>query len=73
MSGKPLRQWMRDRLLAAAGRQTDDPVFVELIAVRMLLNCVLQNIAGGRAMAPDEFQRVMLDIRDKNLTPPDGF
>ena len=63
-SGKPLREWMRDRLLAAARqREEDDPLFIELIALRMLLNSVLENLAGGRLLSPAAFSGLVSQIR----------
>lgn len=64
-SGIPLREWMREQLLAGARRQKDDPTFVELIAVRMLLNNVLQNIASGRPMSLEQFHHVMIEIKGR--------
>jgi len=62
-SGKPLREWIRDRLLAAArDPEHDNPIFVELVALRMLLNSVLENLSGGQLLSPAAFSGLVSQI-----------
>lgn len=53
-AGQPLGAWMRQQLLAAAAYDAD-PVFTELIAVRMLLNETLPLITRQCGMSTELF------------------
>ena len=61
--GKALGEWSREVLLKAARGYTVDPPFTEIIAVRLLLNSVLQHVACGEKMTPSAFNAEMQEIR----------
>ena len=61
--GKALGEWSREALLASARRTVPTPVFTEVIALRMLLNNVLRQIACGETMTPEAFSAQMHSVR----------
>ncbi len=61
--GKPLGEWAREVLLGAARGFTVDPAFTEVIAIRLLLNSVLQHVACAEMMTRVAFNAEMQEIR----------
>jgi hypothetical protein len=61
--GKTLREWSREVLLREARRSKDDPLFTEVVALRMLLNNVLGPIAAGHKLSQEEFGAIMANVR----------
>lgn len=58
-----LREWAREALLREARGSRTDALFTEIVAIRMLLNLVLKNIACGEVMTPDVFSSVLTNVR----------
>lgn len=58
-----LREWAREVLLRDARGSRTDALFTEIVAIRMLLNLVLKNIACGEVMTPDVFSSVLTNVR----------
>lgn len=65
MEGKALSEWCRETLLGVARRETVTPVFTEVIAIRTLLNVVLQKVACGKVMTDEDFLAAIQDVRTK--------
>lgn len=61
--GKALGEWSRDALLASARRTVTTPVFTEVIAMRILLNTILRQVACGTLMTPEAFNAEMQSVR----------
>ena len=62
-AGKTLRAWSRDVLLREARRSSDDPLFTELIATRMILLNLLKPLAMGQKVTPEDFTRISATVR----------
>ena len=60
--GRALGEWAREVLLREA-RRTEDPLFIELIATRMILLNLLKPLAMGQVVTPDEFTRISATVR----------
>ena len=60
--GKSLSEWAREVLLREA-RRTEDPLFTELIATRMLLLNLLKPLAMGQVVTPEDFSRISATVR----------
>ena len=60
---KFLGEWSREALLASARRTVTTPVFTEVIALRLLLNSVLSQVACGATMTPEAFNAEMQSVR----------
>ena len=60
--GKSLSEWARDVLLREA-RRSEDPLFTELIATRMLLLNLLKPLAMGQVITPEDFSRISATVR----------
>jgi hypothetical protein len=58
-----VREWAREVLLREARKQDREPVFTELIAVRMLLNLVLKHVACGERMTEASFSAALTKVR----------
>lgn len=63
-SGKCAAEWARDVLLREARRSADDPVFVELIATRMILLNLLKPLAMGQPVTREDFARISATVRN---------
>ena len=63
-NGKTLREWSREVLLREARRSKDDPLFTEVVAIRMLLNNLLAPMAAGQKLTQDNFVEIMAVVRD---------
>lgn len=61
--GKALGEWSRDALLASARRTVTTPVFTEVIAMRILLNTILGQVACGKIMTSEAFNAEMQSVR----------
>jgi len=60
--GKSLSEWARDVLLREA-RRSEDPLFTELIATRMLLLNLLKPLAMGQVITSEDFSRISATVR----------
>jgi hypothetical protein len=61
-AGKSASEWAREVLLREA-RRSDDPLFIELIATRMVLLNLLKPLAMGQIVSPDDFIRISASVR----------
>ncbi|MFN2976277.1 hypothetical protein [Terriglobus aquaticus] len=55
-------EWAREVLLRAA-RRSEDPLFTELIATRMILLNLLKPLAMGQVVTPEDFTRISATVR----------
>ena len=60
--GKSLSEWAREALLREA-RRSEDPLFTELIATRMLLLNLLKPLAMGQVITSEDFSRISATVR----------
>jgi hypothetical protein len=60
--GRALGEWTREILLREA-RRTEDPLFTELIATRMILLNLLKPLAMGQVVTPEDFARISATVR----------
>ena len=60
--GRALGEWTREVLLREA-RRTEDPLFTELIATRMILLNLLKPLAMGQVVTPEDFSRISATVR----------
>ena len=60
--GLKVREWAREALLREAHR-SEDPLFTELIATRMILLNLLKPLAMGQVVTPDDFARISATVR----------
>ena len=61
--GKALSEWAREVLLREARRSEDDPVFTEVVAVRMLLNRALAHFAQTDKFTLEELTAMSEAVR----------
>ena len=62
--GKVLSEWAREALLEHARKgRSDAAVFTELMALRLLMNGVLRELALGRTMTPEQHQALVTEVR----------
>jgi hypothetical protein len=61
--GKSASEWAREVLLRQARRAGDDPVFIELIATRMILLNLLKPLAMGQKVTTEDFTRISATVR----------
>jgi hypothetical protein len=61
--GISLSEWAREVLLREARRSEDDPLFIELIATRMILLNLLKPLAMGQIVSPEDFVRISASVR----------
>jgi hypothetical protein len=57
-----VREWAREALLREA-RRSEDPLFTELIATRMLLLNLLKPLAMGQVITSEDFLRISATVR----------
>ena len=62
-NGKTLREWSRDVLLREARASRTDPLFTEVVALRMMLNNLLRPLSCGETITADDFNAHMAEIR----------
>lgn len=62
-AGASISEWTREILLKEARGLTRDPVFTELIAMRLLLNSVLRYVVCGEHMTQVAYNAEMQTIR----------
>jgi hypothetical protein len=60
--GKSASEWAREVLLREA-RRSEDPLFIELIATRMVLLNLLKPLAMGKIVTPEDFTRISASVR----------
>jgi len=60
--GKALGEWAREVLLREA-RRSEDPLFIELIATRMVLVNLLKPLAMGKIVTPEDYTRISAAVR----------
>jgi hypothetical protein len=60
--GRALGEWAREVLLREA-RRSEDPLFTELIATRMILLNLLKPLAMGQVVTPEDFSRISAAVR----------
>ena len=60
--GMKVREWAREALLREA-RRSEDPLFTELIATRMLLLNLLKPLAMGQVITSEDFSRISATVR----------
>jgi hypothetical protein len=63
--GENLREWAREVLLREARRAGGDPLFIELIATRMILLNLLKPLAMGLKVTPEDFTRISATVRSE--------
>jgi uncharacterized protein (DUF1778 family) len=63
VEGKSLSEWARDVLLREARRSTDDAVFTELVATRMLLVNLIKPLILGEKVSPTWITEAMTMVR----------
>ncbi len=61
-AGKSASEWAREVLLREA-RRSEDPLFTELIATRMILLNLLKPLAMGQVVTPEDFTRISATVR----------
>ena len=61
--GKSASEWAREVLLRDARRAGNDPLFIELIATRMILLNLLKPLAMGQVVTPEDFSRISAAVR----------
>jgi len=61
--GKALSEWARDVLLREARRSTDEAVFTELVATRMLLVNLIKPLILGEKVSPTWITEAMTMVR----------
>ena len=61
--GKSLSEWAREILLREARRSDEDPLFIELVATRMILLNLLKPLAMGQVVTPEDFTRISATVR----------
>lgn len=61
--GKATGEWSREVLLREARRSDTDPLFTELIAMRMYLNLVLKHISCGERLTAEMYTAVLSNVR----------
>ena len=60
--GRALGEWAREVLLREA-RRSEDPLFTELIATRMILLNLLKPLAMGQIVTSEDFTRISATVR----------
>ena len=63
--GKTLREWTRDALLREARQLPDDPVFTELIAMRIFVNNAMRMLLAGKNLPEERFEELMEGVRQE--------
>jgi len=61
--GMSLSEWAREVLLREARRSDEDPLFIELIATRMLLVNLLKPLAMGKIVTQEDYTRISAAVR----------
>lgn len=61
--GKTASEWAREVLLKEARRMKDDPLFTELVSVKLLLVNFLKPIAVGQKITLEQFAEIQTTIR----------
>ena len=61
--GKSASEWAREVLLRQARRAGAAPVFIELIATRMILLNLLKPLAMGQKVTTEDFTRISATVR----------
>jgi uncharacterized protein (DUF1778 family) len=61
--GRNVSEWTREVLLREARRATDDALFTEVVATRMLLVNLLEPMALGKQLTPARITEIMTQVR----------
>ena len=61
--GMSLSEWAREVLLREARRSDEDPLFIELIATRMLVVNLLKPLAMGKTVTQEDYTRISAAVR----------
>ena len=61
--GKYAGEWAREVLLREARSSRTDPLFTEVVALRMMLNNLLRPLSCGETITADDFNAHMAEIR----------
>ena len=61
--GKSASEWAREVLLREARRSDEDPLFIELIATRMLVVNLLKPLAMGKTVTQEDYTRISAAVR----------
>ena len=61
--GKTLREWTREALLREARRPEDDPVFTEIIAIRVFLNSAVRALSLGETWTEEQFDALTATVK----------
>jgi hypothetical protein len=61
--GKTLREWTREALLREARRPEDDPVFTEIIAIRVFLNSAIRALNLGETWTQEQFDALTATVK----------
>ena len=64
LNGQCTAEWAREVLLREARRSADDPLFIELIATRMILLNLLKPLAMGQPVTTEDFARISATVRN---------
>ena len=63
LKGISLSEWAREVLLREARRSDADPLFIELIATRMLVVNLLKPLAMGKIVTQEDYTRISAAVR----------
>ena len=62
--GVAVREWAREVLLdASQSTQIESALFTEMVALRMLLNNVLRELAQGKVMTDKAYAQIINEVR----------
>ena len=62
--GTTLREWSREVLLRAARNSVTDPLFTEIVGLRMLLVHLFEPLLTGIQLTPDSVNKIMKTVRE---------
>lgn len=66
--GTTLREWSREVLLRIARNNGTDPLFTEIVGLRMLLVHLFEPLLTGVPLAPDSVNKIMKTVREDKHT-----
>jgi hypothetical protein len=62
--GMTLREWSRAVLLQAARNNGTDPLFTEIVGLRMLFVHLIEPLLTGVQLTPDSVNKIMKSVRE---------
>jgi hypothetical protein len=65
LSGKALSEWSREVLLNAARNRSGDPLFTEIVGLRMLFAHLIQPLLAGAGLPPETLNKAMKEVREQ--------